>query len=426
MTPDPGGTAPERTSGGDVAEPASAAPATGRTPGSRRLLGVDATRGLALLGMMAVHVLPSTAADGSLTTSHLVAGGRSAATFAVLAGVGLALLTGGPDPPAGRRHAGAAAGLVVRALAIGVIGLLLGEVESGVAVILAYYAVLFLIAAPLLGLRAGPLAALSVAIAVIVPVLSFAARDDDGLPFGGRNPTFETLAESPGAFPEALLVTGYYPALAWTAYLCAGMAAGRLALRRRRTAGRLLALGLAVAVAASVASELLLGPAGGRDAIEATVADPNAPAPLDHQLYGNVPTTTWWWLTVDLPHSSTPFDLVHTTGAAIALLGLLLLLARAGRLARALMAPVAAAGSMTLTLYSAHVLLLSSKALPADAETSYAVQVAAALVVALVWRRFVGRGPVEAAVAAAAGAVRRAVVGGNRLDHDDRTEINRR
>ena len=152
----------------------------------RRLVGVDATRGLALLGMMAVHVLPAVASDGGATIAHLIAGGRSAATFAVLAGVGLALLTGGANPHRGRRWAAASAGLVVRAAAIGVVGLLIGSADSGVAVILAYYALLFVVAIPLLPLRAGPLFALALTVACLAPVLSHLLRDDNRLPFAGR------------------------------------------------------------------------------------------------------------------------------------------------------------------------------------------------------------------------------------------------
>jgi uncharacterized membrane protein len=377
---------------------------------SRRLVGVDATRGLALVGMMAVHVLPAVDPAGGATAVHTVAGGRSAATFAVLAGVGLALLTGGTRPVTGRRYGGAAAGLLVRALAIGVVGLLLGYADSGLAVILAYYAVLFVIAIPLLPLRAAPLMATGLAVACLVPVLSHLVRADNRLPFGGRNPTFDNLVDAPGDFPGALLLTGYYPALAWAAYLCAGLAAGRLPLREPRTAAWLLGGGAALAVASSAASALLLGPLGGRDQIAATLAEPSRlDAELELGLYGNTPTSTWWWLAVDAAHSSTPLDLLHTIGVALSLLGAFLLLARAGRLWRSALAPLAAAGSMTLTLYTAHVLLVASELLPKDPETSYGLQVGAALVVALLWRRTLGQGPLERVVGLLARPARRAV-----------------
>ena len=51
-------------------------------------------RCLALLGMMATHVLRETDPDGTISFSQALAGGRASALFAVLAGVSLALMTG--------------------------------------------------------------------------------------------------------------------------------------------------------------------------------------------------------------------------------------------------------------------------------------------------------------------------------------------
>jgi uncharacterized membrane protein len=65
-----------------------------------RLRGIDAARGLALLGMLAVHLLPSRDDDGAISLSYRLASGRAAATFAVLAGVGLALAAALLVPPA--------------------------------------------------------------------------------------------------------------------------------------------------------------------------------------------------------------------------------------------------------------------------------------------------------------------------------------
>ena len=66
-------------------------------PTGRRIAGIDAARGIALLGMMATHIFaPWTAGtDPEPNFVGLVLSGRSSALFAVLAGVGLALLTGG-------------------------------------------------------------------------------------------------------------------------------------------------------------------------------------------------------------------------------------------------------------------------------------------------------------------------------------------
>ena len=380
---------------------------------SRRLVGVDATRGIALLGMMAVHVLPATDGDGSASTAYLLASGRSAATFAVLAGVGLALATGRPAgaaevaaaasrPP----RAAAAASVAARALAIGALGLAVGYADSGVAVILAYYALLFVLAIPLLGLRPSALVLTAAAVALVVPVVGHLLRAV--LPrAGGANPTFSSLVEDPAGLLLELGLTGYYPALAWVAYLATGLAVGRLDLRSPRVAAGLLAGGLGLAVAAPLTSAALLDRLGGRRELLAATPglDPGElDAALSTSLYGAPPTTTWWWLTVAAPHSSTPLDLAHTTGTALALLGAVLLLAR---IAAPALRALAAAGSMTLTLYCVHVLLLASPVLPRDPEESYALQAGAALLLAVLWRRSFARGPVEALVAVLARAAAR-------------------
>jgi uncharacterized membrane protein len=97
----------------------------------QRLAGVDVARCIALFGMGTVHVLPTTDETGAPTLVELVFGGRSAALFAVLAGVGLALAVG--QRPDLRR---AAPVVAARAGLIGAIGLLLALFDSGVAVIL--------------------------------------------------------------------------------------------------------------------------------------------------------------------------------------------------------------------------------------------------------------------------------------------------
>ena len=64
---------------------------TATRPG--RLVGLDVARCLALLGMVATHVLDARTPDGELATAQWLAGGRASALFAVLAGVSLALMT---------------------------------------------------------------------------------------------------------------------------------------------------------------------------------------------------------------------------------------------------------------------------------------------------------------------------------------------
>jgi len=84
---------------------------TARLGSGGRLLGVDVARSLALFGMMSVHIFfPAFRPDGSMIPAYAIAAGRSAALFATLAGVGIALASGGSTPYAGVRLRGARAG----------------------------------------------------------------------------------------------------------------------------------------------------------------------------------------------------------------------------------------------------------------------------------------------------------------------------
>lgn len=381
-----------------------------------RLLGVDAARGLALVGMMSVHVLPSVGDDGGTTAAHLIAGGRSSALFALLAGVGLALANGRSTPPRGRALARSAVGTAARAVVLIVIGLLLGALDSGVAVILVYYGLLFLVAVPFLGLGPRVLLPLAGLWAVAMPLLSHVWRES--MPLASYdNPTVESLAD-PGALVRELALTGYYPVLPWTAYILAGLGIGRLTLARTSTATTLLIGGAALAVVTWVTSTRLLD-SGGLDAlVEAgvgthPVSRPFVDGVLTTGFYGTTPTTSVWWLTIASPHSGTPFDLLHTIGAAMAVLGAMLLLAK---VARAVVWPVAAVGSMTLTLYTLHVVLLSTL-VPRESANAFATHVAIAFAVAMPWRAFVGRGPLEALTARVSARAREFVPATSGGDH---------
>jgi uncharacterized membrane protein len=374
------------------------APVSGRG----RILGVDAARAVALVGMFATHIFPLREAREP-TLTGLVASGRTSALFAVLAGVGVALATGGTRRPAGaREHLGAGAALVVRGVVVGALGLTLVGLDAPVAVILAYYGLLFVVAAFLLRIPRGVLAAGAVLACVLTPVASQLLRAE--LPEGpGEQIGWPELA-APGDALVTLALTGYYPVLTWTTYLLAGMAVGRLDLHRRQVASGLLTGGVALAVAAHTASALLLGPGNGVWVLGAAASE---------RRYGTTPTGNWWWLAVDTPHSGSPLDLAATTGSALAVLGAMLLLCRArARWAHPLVQVPAALGSAPLTLYSLHVVALAVYAgSGSDDIFLWLGHVLVATVIGLGLRLAGLRGPLEAIVSAAGRAVRRSVSG---------------
>jgi uncharacterized membrane protein len=374
----------------------------------QRLVGLDLARGLALAGMMAVHLFPALDRDGSPSLAYLVSSGRASALFAVLAGVGLALGSGGPAPP--ERLGPARRAIVARCLVILAVGLTLGAIADGVALILTYYAVLFLLALPVLGWGPRRLGAAAVTAAVAGPVLSQVLRlripDDNGANLG-----WSDLAD-PLRTLATLLVTGYYPVLTWAAYLFAGLAVGRLELGRAAVATRLTLAGAGLAAGGRLLEAASLA-AGGTGPL----ADPLPGGKLFGQppdvlrwtsLYGTTPTGSWWWLGTAAPHSGAAPDLVTTAGSALLVTGLCLLTGRFLVLLR----PLAAAGAMTLTLYSVHVVVLSvatelGRPPAAHPGPAWAANVLGAVILALVWGAPRRRGPLEKLAAGAASAARR-------------------
>ncbi|WBB68483.1 heparan-alpha-glucosaminide N-acetyltransferase domain-containing protein [Micromonospora sp. WMMD812] len=399
-----------------VARGAEGAPPTRDLPvGRSRLLGVDAARGVALIGMIAVHSLPESDAAGRPTWWFTAFGGRASALFAVLAGLGIAFLTDRRRvrPAAG---SGLVAALVVRALAIGAIGLALGYTDGSLAsVILPYYAVMFVLAIPLVFLPTWLVAFTGVVVAAgasallhVLPQLPEPSYD---------NAAFAQLVDDPVPLLTELSLTGEFPAVTWLAYLCAGLVIGRLTLTRRRVLVGLLTAGIALAAAAPVASWVLLDRFGGAEQIALTQAKSGLDAAGTAELLtlggdGTTPTSTWWWLAVDAPHTGTPLDLLGTTGSAIALIAVMLL---AGRVARSLprrvisvlLVPLAAAGGMTLTLYTAHIVFINSDLDSSTPVTGFLVQVVVFVVVAAAWWATAGRGPLEGLVTALSRGARR-------------------
>ncbi|MDK1328664.1 heparan-alpha-glucosaminide N-acetyltransferase domain-containing protein [Arthrobacter sp. zg-Y1143] len=374
----------------------------------RRIGGVDAARGAALVAMMAIHVLPGWNEDFEPTFTWLVFAGRGAALFALLAGVSLAFMSGGQYPPRGERMTAARLGLAVRAVLITVIGLLLGFLVIYAQVILVYYGVMFLLALPLLRLRARTLLILSALIALTAPVLMQATRDSLA-DMGGVEPNFSTLVQAPGDVLGQVLLSGTYPALPWMAYVCAGLAIGRLDLAERKVQLRLVVAGVGLAVATAALSAFLLGPLGGRDQlVDAASVWSSTPEETvyDTLMWGpdpTLPTDTWWWLASLTPYSSTPLVLLNTIGTAVAFLGILLLL---GKAASAVLAPLAVLGKMTLTLYSLHLLLLATGLFEDRPPLSLIVQLMIVAGFAYAWQRFNAQGPLERVVSEASKRVR--------------------
>ena len=180
--------------------------------GAGRIAGLDFARGLAIIGMLAAHLLwlgdDVVLADPSTWSN--IAAGRSSILFATLAGVSLGLMTGGRHPARGAAMGVARRRIALRAALLWVLGVLLIGTGVPVYVILPAYAVLFLLALPALTLSTRVVLVLAGVLAVVMP---FAQVLLDALPFWGT-----PIGES-----AALMIGWQYPFPVWIAFVLAGL-----------------------------------------------------------------------------------------------------------------------------------------------------------------------------------------------------------
>lgn len=380
---------------------------TGTSAGAR-LAGIDAARGLALLAMMATHVLAIFESDAQLTPTWigLAFSGRASALFAVLAGVGLALSTGKQQPLQGPELWAARRGIGLRALVVGAVGLCLGGLDVNIAIILVHYAFLFLCVLPFVGLGVKRLLVFAATWMLGAPALAYLLRPwllstDPPLKLG-HNPGWDDLA-TPARLLGDLFLTGYYPVLQWIAYLLVGLAIGRMALSKTAAPFLLLAAGTMAAVFAKWLGMVLMEDWGGRRALEAHIGRPGYPlgSLLQVSLAGVDQSGSVWWLATSSPHSGTTLDLLHTSGVAAAVIGACLLLGRLGIwLELDLLLPLRGIGAMTLSLYTAHVCIMAALhgqplAPGWTVEGIYVAQAAGMLVLGGVFAALAWRGPLE-------------------------------
>jgi uncharacterized membrane protein YeiB len=192
------------------------------------------------------------------------------------------------------------------------------------------------------------------------------------------------------------------------AYICVGLAIGRLDLSSTKIAVRLLVGGLVLAVTTWITSSVLVFHLGGLQTLLQEV-DPGTT--VNQVVWDAEGVDEWWWLALRVHHSGTPIDMLHTLGAAMAVLGAVLLVTRL-RVAQRLLRPVALAGAMTLTVYSAHVPVLRASLVDDHPLALYLALVGGALLFAVLWHRWRGQGPLERLVAIPADRARAAVLAG--------------
>ncbi|PZF58868.1 hypothetical protein DEJ23_03535 [Curtobacterium sp. MCSS17_008] len=368
-----------------------------------RLQGVDVARALALLGMMAAHIggIADELDWTDPATWSAVAHGRPSTLFAVLAGVSIGLTSGRANPPGPPVIGRVRARLAVRAVAVVGIGLALMALDTPVYVILPTYGALFLLVVPVLRLRPATLLVLAGVCALASP--------------------FAAVAVAPayaGAGMWEVQLGLVYPVVTFLAYVLVGLAVARLGLgpRRgspddapaadgprlwreaRRTQVALLVSGTAVATIAYGIGNLL-APVP----VDAVLAFPGVPwAPA----YSSPSEALAQVLFSPRDHSSSVVDVCGTAGVAVAVIALCTLLVDGrGRTVARIAYPLTAVGSMPLTVYAGHLVVIAFLPEYPESGTAWAWFAVGSVLFAMSWRAFLGRGPLERVVARLAGLV---------------------
>lgn len=383
-----------------------------------RLIGVDLARAVAVFGMFAVHVGPFPTPGGGVGDWVLeLASGRASALFATLAGFSLTLIAGRFEPKTGLAGRQARARILIRAVILLAVGTALAMTNFGGAGILNFYALYFLLSLPLLRLRARTLAITAVTLAVVAPQVAFGLRSLLNDSIVHTIDSYDPIARLSGVGVLDFLLTGLYPAITWMTFVVTGMTLGRLDLNSGAVQRRLAVVGPAMIAFGYGVSWLALRLTGGAQEIKAQLAamkdsgamkDPGAMGdaglaegafdmPVGGELWG--PDT--WGLLAAEPHSGSTFDLIGSLGIAITvLLSLTVAMARLPWLRR-LATPVIAVGTMSLTIYVGHILVIlalpgEAAAPPQSASTALLLSfIAGAILFAAIWSRFFRRGPLE-------------------------------
>lgn len=360
----------------------------GRPP---RILGLDVARALAILGMAGAHIGETGSFDpfDPSTWSALVHG-RSSILFAVLAGVSVALMTGRSDLPDPARVPSLRLNLIGRGAVIFVIGLVLEMFGTPIAVILTLYGLLYVAVIPFLRWRPAHLLLAAAVLAVAGPPLLALVTALTLHPYGAG---------------IGFVLYGSYPITVWMAFVLGGMALGRLHVERADTAAVALGAGVGLTVVGYGLGVvgILAGvgaPQGAAGSGEGGwAAYPQALAESDP--LGAVLASVF---AVD-PHTGGVAEILGSGGFALVVIAACLLLARP---LRPLLLPLGALGSMPLSAYSLHVVsvaLISGPGGFLQSNAFWAWTAIALIVLATVWSMFVGRGPLERLVGAAARAM---------------------
>lgn len=347
------------------------------TPVSNRLEGLDLARYFAFVGMVIVNFKIAMGAEGGTGLLHLLTSaleGRAAATFVVLAGIGLGL--------SGLKGLDQTITVTIkRAVFLLVIGLFNMTIFD--ADILHYYAFYFLFGVLLLPLGSrtlfGILVGLNLAFVIMILTLNYDA---------GWNWNDYTYSDfwTPVGFVRNLFFNGWHPVIPWLGFLLFGILLSRASLASRATQTKLVVGGAAAFAIAEVVSALLAAQL----------------APIEPDLAALATTE---------PVPPMPLYTMAGLGAACVLIGICLMISDWMK-SVGVLGLLVPAGQQTLTLYIAHIVIgmwvLEAMGMLGGQSVGQSVAASAlfcltATIYAVNWANWFKRGPIEALMRKVAG-----------------------
>jgi uncharacterized membrane protein YeiB len=302
-------------------------PISERKQGSKRLIALDAARGLAVIGMFIQHF--------ALNDANSFVSGNTMILFIFCSGISYSIMA--QRMKEHEIESSAFRGrILAKAVIIDLVGYVIIMLNAQFAVVLPTFAMLFILALTIVHSSSRRLIVISCVLFVVSPPLMLLG-----------------LSLFSGVALLSDIAGGPLSALAWMPVFVAGMAIGRLDLHNTRTALRFIATGIIILIPSKMIAAFVLP--GLRQSVETWIlqlpiheVDSSAIWPLNTQ------PIQWQMLFVAAPQCGSTFELLIGTGLSLIILGLICLISKKGN---TILKPFSAVGRVALTLYVAQFLI---------------------------------------------------------------------
>lgn len=298
----------------------------------RRLLALDAARGMAVVGMFVQHF--------ALNQINSFVSGNTMILFILCSGISYSIMSQsmeecGIEPAAFRSR------VLARSVFIDFVGYLILMLNGPFGMVLSAYAMLFILSLALVHYSARTLTILSGVLFLVSPPLMLI-----GLSLFADTALLGDIAGGP------------LSALAWAPVFLAGMAIGKMNLYKLKTAIKFIVTGFVILIPSKLIAFFLL-PQLFKKCENWLLQFPAYANPTQADQYAIWPFNTqpvqWQMLFLDSPQCGAAFELLIGLGGTLILLGLLLLIENK---CKVVLRPFAAAGRVALTLYVAQFVLV--------------------------------------------------------------------